>query len=149
LPCGALGGAGRYGKSDRRHRRLLVDRPISECEWAAMGEPPCSELSIRRAQVAEIAQAILDGRLPIVDGARQLAVLWPDVDPGEEDSDLRGLVGIDAEAEHLPDLNGRHLWSPTAFATTDAELAEYAPDFRQDALRMCRALVARYGGHVS
>ncbi len=110
-----------------------------------MGESPCSELSIRRAQVADIAQAILDGRLGIVEGARQLAVLRPDVDPADEDSDLRGLVGIDSSTEQPHDPKGRHLWSPTAFAATDAELAEYEPEFRDAALRMCRALVARYG----
>lgn len=109
-----------------------------------MGEPPCTELAIRRAQVVEIAQRILDGSCGIVEGARQLAAIRLDVDPGEEDADFRALLGLDAHSEDLPTGDIRHFWSPTVLASTDAELAEYEPEFREVAMRTCRALVVRY-----
>lgn len=56
-----------------------------------MGEAPCSELEIRRARVAEIARAILAGRMEIAEGMKELAALRPDVDPGGEDAELRAM----------------------------------------------------------
>lgn len=85
-----------------------------------MGEAPCSELEIRRAQVADVARGILEQRIRLDEGARALAALQPDVDPGEEDPELRFFREI---ARHLGD--------------------EQPP--RELVARACHALVVRYG----
>lgn len=56
-----------------------------------MGEAPCSELEIRRARVAEIARAMLAGRVEVSEGMKELAALQPDVDPGGADAELRAM----------------------------------------------------------
>lgn len=53
-----------------------------------MGEPPCTEAAIRRARIAEIARAVIADQTDIAEGAREIAMLRLDVDPGEEDTDL-------------------------------------------------------------
>lgn len=53
-----------------------------------MGEAPCTELDIRRARVAEVALAMAEGRIPLLNGAQELTALQPDVDPGDEDREL-------------------------------------------------------------
>ena len=61
-----------------------------------MGEPPCTEAAIRRARVAEIARAVVADRTDIAGGAREIAMLRLDVDPGEEDADLMAMDAVAA-----------------------------------------------------
>jgi hypothetical protein len=60
-----------------------------------MGEPPCTELAIRRAMIVEIALGVVSGSATVSDAAREIAMLRIDIDPGEEDADL---VAMDAIA---------------------------------------------------
>ena len=88
-----------------------------------MGEPPCTEAAIRRARVAEIARAVIAGRTDIAGGAREIAMLRLDVDPGEEDADL---VAMDAIA--APDASGERS--------------------RDSVIQMFMAIAQRYGQHA-
>ena len=105
---------------------------------------PDSELAFARARIVEIASAILDGRLGVVEGARRLMAFRFDADPGQEDKDLLGMCGIESQTDHLPLGPVRQDWDPSELRRMDAEIADHEAFFRESALRRCRALVQRY-----
>ena len=76
-----------------------------------MSDLPYSELLAARRR---IATNILDGRVGIVEGSRQLMEFWLSVDPEQEDSDLLGMCGIESQTDHLPLGDVRQYWDAEA-----------------------------------
>lgn len=103
-----------------------------------------SELLAARARLVEIAQAILDGRVGVIAGARTMMRYRLDVDPEQDDQDLLGMTGIESQTDHLPLGDVRKYWDPEALREKDAELAQCEAFFREHAVACCRAIVDRY-----
>lgn len=103
-----------------------------------------SDRMAARARLVEIAQAILEERIGIIAGARELAWLRHDVDPEQVDEDLLGMAGIESQTDHLPLGDVRRHWAEAALRRADAEVAEQEAFFRDSAFASCRALVERY-----
>ena len=102
------------------------------------------ELLAARSRIAEVAQAILDGEAGIVAGCREIGGLRHDVDPNDEDRDLRGIAGIVSETDGFPLGGVRQYWNETAVRARDAEGVLTEEAYRPLAIRLCRALVERY-----
>jgi hypothetical protein len=109
-----------------------------------MSDLPYSELLAARLRIAEIAAAVLDRRVGIIEGSRQLMEFRLDVDPDQEDSDLLGMCGIESQTDHLPLGAVRQYWDAEALRLKDAELADHESFFQHSAFEMCRSLVERY-----
>lgn len=109
-----------------------------------MSDSPYSELLAARSRIAEIAAAILDGRVRIIEGSRQLMEFRLAVDPDQEDSDLLGMCGIESQTDHVPLGVVRQYWDAKALRVTDTELADHEAIFRDSAFEICRSLVERY-----
>ena len=109
-----------------------------------MTHPSDSQSAFARARIAEIAAAILDGRLGVIEGSRRLMEFRVEADPEQEDPDLLGMCGIESQTDHLPLGPVRKYWDDDALRRKDAELAENEAFFRESALEMCRSLAGRY-----
>ena len=74
-----------------------------------------------RHRAKEIAEAVLDGRTTILEGARELSPLaHTDAIANEDDRKL--IIGIDSETDHLPVGKVREHWAADALEAKDVEI---------------------------
>ena len=97
-----------------------------------------------RQQVAAIAQAMLDGRVGIIEGSRQLASLSHRIAVAEFDPDFTPFIGIASETSHLPVGAERQLWAADALARKDIEIHAAEEHWREWALATCRRVLERF-----
>jgi hypothetical protein len=103
-------------------------------------------LDTTRKKVAEIAQDILDGRIGIIVGSREIGRLCGGhLGLDERDPDLLAFIGIDSETDDLPIGDVRQYWAPDALAQKDTEIARSEAHYRDLALEAAAHLVARFG----
>src|SRR5690242_1504766 len=95
---------------------------------------------LSKAQIADAAQAVLDGRLGVLEGARVISWLRLDVDPEQEDPDLLGIAGVESQTDRLALGALRRQWPPEMVEEKEAEIAACESFFRTSVLEMCRAL---------
>ena len=99
----------------------------------------------QRKAMAHMARQILDGKIGIVAGARELTRLrFPS--RAESDSDILVFVGVDSETDHLPLGNVRQQWNAEVLKVKDEELKRYEVQVRERVFGACRNLITKYGG---
>jgi Protein of unknown function (DUF2489) len=108
---------------------------------------PDTLIASNRQKVASIAQDMVDGRIAIIDGSRQLAALLHRIDVAEFDDDFMPFVGIDSATDSLPIGESRKHWASDALEKKDAEIAGAEEHWGDYALSACTRLVARFGSH--
>jgi hypothetical protein len=91
-----------------------------------------------------LANAVLDGSLPIFAACRQLSrPLWKLYLYDEEPfSRVREVAG---KLHEFPTPGDRHLWDPSVVAKKETELAAWLPLVQDDVLAACREIVQRFG----
>lgn len=94
-----------------------------------------------REHIAAVAQAMLDGRVELHAGCREICeqqhqLSMPDV----HDKDLLFVVGVDSELAACPVGAARQYWEPTALAEKDRERDEYLCRVNDRLVTACRAL---------
>src|SRR3954462_8714372 len=95
--------------------------------------------------VAQVAQAILDGRISIIAGARQIRrFCGRHAGVDEHDPDLNTFVGIDSETDDLPIGDIRQYWAPDALAQKDLEIALCEAIYRESAMEAASHVLARF-----
>jgi Protein of unknown function (DUF2489) len=95
--------------------------------------------------VAQIAQAILDGRISIIAGARQIRrFCGGHAGLDEHDPDLSTFVGIDSKTDDLPIGDVRQYWAPDALAQKDLEIARCEAIYRESAVDAASHLIVRF-----
>ena len=98
-----------------------------------------------QAEIARVAETILDGEIRLVEGARRIASLRHLLD-FEPDQDILFFVGLDSEADRYPLGKERLLWNLEALTKLDKEILEYEKRCTDDALIICKRLVERFRG---
>jgi hypothetical protein len=98
-----------------------------------------------RAKVVEVAQAMLDGALGIIEGSRRLNDLREALGVHHFDDDFEVFVVIDSETDGLPVGDVRTLWNEVALVQKDREVEEAERLYRDGAFEGCRKLIARFG----
>jgi hypothetical protein len=106
---------------------------------------PETIVASNRKKVASIAQGMLDGRIGIIDGSRQLVGLLRRIDVDEFDDDFMPFVGIASETDSLPIGESRKHWAADALQKKDSEIAAAEAHWRGHALPACTRLVSRFG----
>ena len=101
----------------------------------------------RRLTALEIAEAVLVGRVGIVEGARSLSC-FGDALAGAPDSVLKVFSTVDSDTDHLAVGDERVNWAQEALARQDLELANADLAHREIVLAACRTLIARFGKPV-
>jgi Protein of unknown function (DUF2489) len=98
-----------------------------------------------REKALKTASAILKGELGIIEGARVLSTLAPDlVADWKVDPDLLVLAALDSETDDLPLGKQRELWATTALAERDAIVLQMETDARQNVEAACRNILRRF-----
>jgi hypothetical protein len=106
---------------------------------------PDVNIVTNRQRVVQIAQGILDGRVSIIAGARQIrGFSGGHIGVGERDPDLNTFAGIDSETDDLPIGDVRQYWAPDALAQKDVEIARCEAMYREPALEAATHLIARF-----
>jgi hypothetical protein len=100
---------------------------------------------LARHRLVAVAQAMLEGKLPFIEGAVQVIAIRSQLSGlTDRDPDFDVFVAIRSETDHLPLEEQRSLWLPEALDRLEAELKqseEWASSFAPQA---CRNLIARF-----
>jgi hypothetical protein len=106
---------------------------------------PDTNFGTAEHNVAQVAQAILDGRISIIAGARQIRrFCGGHAGLDERDPDLTTFVAIDGETDDLPIGDVRQHWALDALAQKDLEIARCEAIYREPALEAASHLVAKF-----
>jgi hypothetical protein len=98
-----------------------------------------------RQKVVAIAQELLDGRIGVIDAARQINAFRGDrVALDEFDPDFVTFLAIDSETDDLPVGDVRRHWAADVLAQKDLEIARCEELYRSQALEAASHLVARF-----
>ena len=97
------------------------------------------------ARAAEIASAILDGSMPLLDGCHLLDQLGMAVEVPDNDPDFGAFSLIQSETDSLPIGQMRSLWAPDALARLEPEIRSATTWAEPIALPACKSVVARFG----
>ena len=98
-----------------------------------------------RQKVVGVAQALLDGRIGVVEAARQIEAYRGDrVSLDEFDPDFVTFLAIESQTDHLPVGEDRRHWAADALALKNLEIARCEELHRPEALEAASHLVARF-----
>jgi hypothetical protein len=99
-----------------------------------------------REQIATVASGMAAGDVEFLEGCRRIALLRGSLsEPDISDPDLLVLVAVESELDDVPLGPAREYWSPDALAAKDKEKADYLETAKQELIRACRALNAKWG----
>lgn len=97
------------------------------------------------AEVAKVAESILNGKTGIIEGARHLIALSYKLDSVEHDTDFLTFAEIASETDHLPIGEERKWWAESALQEKDKEIRQVELYYKEKAFAACRALVKKSG----
>jgi hypothetical protein len=111
----------------------------------AKDSPASGSREHAREKALKTARAILKGELGIIEGARLLSTLAPDlVADWKVDPDFLVLAALDSETDDLPVGAQRKLWDATALAERDATVSQIEGEARQNVEAACRNILRRF-----
>ena len=89
-----------------------------------------------RQRAREIANAVLNGQISILEAVRELVSL-AHTDAIRLEADRRLIIGIESETDHLPVGEVRKLWAPEALREKDVEIAAAEARWKAKLLDAC------------
>lgn len=101
-------------------------------------------VDMQRAAVVKIAQGMLDGSIPYLEGAIKLCSLRHEVDVPEDDEDFMAFVLVASETDHLPIGVQRQHWSEQSLARHEPEIQKSTLWAKNVSLSECKSLVERF-----
>jgi hypothetical protein len=101
-------------------------------------------------QALQAAQAILDGKLSVIEGSRALASYAHDIVlDWSADPDFVVFGAIASETDDLPIGESRRNWSAQALAEGDAKLQRFTSAVESDVRAACANVIARFSDSMS
>jgi len=97
-----------------------------------------------RNRAVEVANGMLSGAVPVLEGCNQLAALRAGVEVGERDPDFETFSLISSEIEALPVGDVRAHWASDALARLEPEMQSATEWATPLALPACQSLVSRF-----
>jgi Protein of unknown function (DUF2489) len=91
-------------------------------------------------EILKICRGLLDDRIPLIDGCRQLALLRHEVDPGQSAA-FDTFIAVDSETDHLPLGEVRQYCSPTWLEKADEQVAHAERLYREPVREAAEALL--------
>lgn len=101
-------------------------------------------MNAQRKWVADAAEALLSGRLGIIEGSRLIKALLPTVSSDPFDPDFSIFVAIESETDALPVGKTRDLWDARVLPEMDSQIQQAEARYRDAALSACKILVERF-----
>lgn len=131
--------------------KIVHYRPTAELQLpkgfsSAMSENMSHEqyvLSVRQ-RIVKTAQAMLDGEMTYLLGARALATLRYDAEVENDDADFMLFVAIDSDTDDFPLGLVRELWDQSALEKLQPQIDEAENWAKKHAEPSCAKLVARF-----
>jgi hypothetical protein len=105
-------------------------------------------MNLRRSEVVQIANKILDKKLGIIEGVRKLRLLHHEVSENDFDPDFLIFTSIDSETDHLPVGEVRKHWSSNALELKDKEIDDAEEYYREEVFDTCKELIKRFGRNL-
>lgn len=100
--------------------------------------------------IAGVAAQILNGSIEMLDGCRTIVRMRKGLSESHaSDPDLIVFAVVESELDDVPPASMAHLWDPAAFAAKQREKDEYLAAVRENVLRACSSLVAKWGDSSS
>lgn len=97
-------------------------------------------LESKRAELIAVANAMLDGKMDLIEGVRKICSLRFAV--GDPDNDVfMPIRAIESETDHSPLGEMRSRCAPDYLRRMDAEMQRYLSDARQDILEACKEII--------
>ena len=98
-----------------------------------------------KEKAIKTARAVLDGKMGIIEGARLLSTLAPDLVPDwKVDPDFLVLAALDSETDDLPVGKERKLWDATALAERDPVISQIEADAKHEVEVACLNILRRF-----
>ena len=112
-----------------------------------MGERMAHEQYVQssRHRAVGLAQGILAGSTPLLEGCHALASLHQAVEVAEQDADFKAFALVSSECDALPTGKARELWAPEALARLEPEVQSAIAWATPLVLPACRSIVQRFG----
>jgi hypothetical protein len=97
-----------------------------------------------RKNIAKVARQILEGKIRIADGAREIES-FRFSSHVEQDKDILFFSGIAGDTADFPFGEARKLWNPEALKIKDENLKIFEERFKDVVFEMCKNLISKYG----
>ena len=98
-----------------------------------------------RLAALEAADAVVSGRLGIIEGCRRLRELGLDLVPDARiDNDFVVFDAVDSETDALPIGSARQHWEPAALHREDEKIEHAEAKYRDEVVAACRNLINRF-----
>ena len=98
-----------------------------------------------RTKAVEIATAVLEGSMPMLEGCHLLDELVTDVDVPGEDQDFRIFNLIQSETDSLPIGQAREYWAPDALARIEPDIQAATAWAKPIAIPALQSVIVRFG----
>jgi hypothetical protein len=99
-----------------------------------------NHLFVKRRELTDMARAMLDGRVHLIEGVRRICTLRFEVQDPENEVFLP-ILAIDSETDSYPFGAVRATCSPSYLKRADAEIESYLDEARNDILQACREII--------
>jgi len=93
----------------------------------------------------EAAQAVVDGRISVIEGARTVVGAGHRLGLTLKDEDFKAMVAIGSETDGFPTGDVRKLWSAKALEALQPEIDKAEAWARPSAIPACQNLLRRFG----
>ena len=97
-----------------------------------------------RAKIVALAQGMLEGSVPYLEGCIRLHALLVEADLADNDADLTAFKAVESEIDHLPIGSVRERWSKEALERLEPEIERSTQWARKITTGSCISLVARF-----
>ena len=94
----------------------------------------------KREELVSVAQAMIDGKINLVEGCHLLYALRNIVE-ASDDEIFSEIVLVESDTDHLPLLQAREHCDPDYLRRVDQEIEDYLRDTAPDIIRACRGLI--------
>jgi hypothetical protein len=96
-----------------------------------------------QAKAIEVARAIIDGKIGIIEGSRALVAIRHEVTDELADSDFLPFIAVESETDTLPVGNVRQHWAKDALANEDIKINKYENEMRDMIIAACERLIQK------
>ncbi len=96
-----------------------------------------------RAELLNVARAMVVGRMHLIEGVRRLSALRYDVG-NPDDEVFHPIIATDDDTLSFPLGGVRAHWSSEALERSDRELDEYLTSARKDILEACEKIIRKF-----
>jgi len=98
----------------------------------------------QRQRVGNIAKEMIDGTIDYLEGAREVSILFHEVEVSQDDPDFIAFVAVVSETDNLPIGESRKYWAKESLVRLEPEIQEAIRWAKEVSLPQCKSLIQRF-----